>query len=292
MFRLTALAALVLGVTPAAAQAQVDARMLRYPDVSGTHITFVYAGDIWVVAREGGTASRLSSPPGEEQYPALLPGRNADRVQRELRWQPGRVRRPRDGRDPAPGDLPSWRRSRAGLDARRQTAAVRVGPREWGRPVQPAVSDGRGRRATGEAPGALRRDWRPVARRAPPGLHHQGRQHAHVEAVPGRSRAGHLGDGPAHAGRAQRDRAPRERRVPDVARGDALLPVRARARAAQQHLEARSRGRHAAAGDAVHRRRRLVAGHWATGHRVSGRVGGSTCWRSPRTSIARCRSRS
>ncbi|MDH4351156.1 MAG: peptidase S41, partial [Gemmatimonadota bacterium] len=73
MFRLTALAALVLGVTPAVAQAQVDARMLRYPDVSGTHISFVYAGDIWVVAREGGTASRLSSPPGEEQYPRFSP---------------------------------------------------------------------------------------------------------------------------------------------------------------------------------------------------------------------------
>jgi tricorn protease len=52
---------------------QVDARMLRYPDVSTTHISFVYAGDIWVVAREGGVAHRLSSPPGEEMFPRFSP---------------------------------------------------------------------------------------------------------------------------------------------------------------------------------------------------------------------------
>ena len=39
-----------------------DARMLRYPDVSATHIAFVYADDIWLVPREGGTASPLASP--------------------------------------------------------------------------------------------------------------------------------------------------------------------------------------------------------------------------------------
>ena len=37
--------------------AQVDARLLRYPDVSATHIAFVYAGDIWVVPKEGGVAT-------------------------------------------------------------------------------------------------------------------------------------------------------------------------------------------------------------------------------------------
>ncbi len=54
-------------------QAQVDARMLRYPDVSRSHITFVYAGDIWVVARDGGTAHRLSSPEGQEMFPRFSP---------------------------------------------------------------------------------------------------------------------------------------------------------------------------------------------------------------------------
>jgi tricorn protease len=54
-------------------QAQVDARMLRYPDVSETRITFVYAGDIWVVGKEGGLAQRLSSPLGEESRPRFSP---------------------------------------------------------------------------------------------------------------------------------------------------------------------------------------------------------------------------
>lgn len=55
------------------AHAQVDARMLRYPDVSDTHVTFVYAGDVWLVAKEGGLASRLSSPLGEESFPRFSP---------------------------------------------------------------------------------------------------------------------------------------------------------------------------------------------------------------------------
>lgn len=54
-------------------QAQVDARMLRYPDVSETHIAFVYAGDIWVVPKEGGLAQRLSSPVGQETFPRFSP---------------------------------------------------------------------------------------------------------------------------------------------------------------------------------------------------------------------------
>ena len=63
----------LLGLTAGAVQAQVDARMLRHPDVSETHITFVYAGDIWVAAKSGGTAQRLSSPPGEESFPRFSP---------------------------------------------------------------------------------------------------------------------------------------------------------------------------------------------------------------------------
>ncbi len=54
-------------------QAQISARMLRYPDVSDTQVAFVYAGDIWLVAREGGIAHRLSSPAGEESFPRFSP---------------------------------------------------------------------------------------------------------------------------------------------------------------------------------------------------------------------------
>jgi tricorn protease len=51
----------------------LDARMMRYPDVSATHIAFVYAGDIWVAPKTGGVANRLSSPRGEESFPRFSP---------------------------------------------------------------------------------------------------------------------------------------------------------------------------------------------------------------------------
>lgn len=54
-------------------QAQVDASLFRFPDVSQNQITFVYGGDIWVVSKNGGFASRLSSPPGEEIFPKFSP---------------------------------------------------------------------------------------------------------------------------------------------------------------------------------------------------------------------------
>ncbi len=53
--------------------AQIDARMLQYPDVSRTHIAFSYAGDLWTVPKEGGTATKLSSPKGQEIFPKFSP---------------------------------------------------------------------------------------------------------------------------------------------------------------------------------------------------------------------------
>jgi len=61
----------------AVASAQIDARLLRYPDVSATQIAFVYAGDIWVVGKGGGVAQRLSTPPGEEVFPRFSPDGSA-----------------------------------------------------------------------------------------------------------------------------------------------------------------------------------------------------------------------
>ena len=46
--------------TNAAVACGIAARMLRYPDVSATRIAFVYAGDIWVAPKSGGSAERLS----------------------------------------------------------------------------------------------------------------------------------------------------------------------------------------------------------------------------------------
>lgn len=53
--------------------AQVDASLFRYADVSESKIAFVYAGDIWLVNKDGGQASRLSSPDGEEVKPKFSP---------------------------------------------------------------------------------------------------------------------------------------------------------------------------------------------------------------------------
>ena len=51
----------------------INARMMRYPDVSATQIAFEYAGDIWVAPKTGGLAQRLSSPKGEEIFPRFSP---------------------------------------------------------------------------------------------------------------------------------------------------------------------------------------------------------------------------
>ena len=63
----------ILLLAAGAADAQIDARLLRQPDVSATEIAFIYGGDIWVVAKEGGVAHRLSTPKGEESFPRFSP---------------------------------------------------------------------------------------------------------------------------------------------------------------------------------------------------------------------------
>jgi tricorn protease len=62
-------------VVPTAARADVEphAGMLRYPDVGRTHIVFIYAGDIWLVPRAGGPATRLAAAPGQELFPKFSP---------------------------------------------------------------------------------------------------------------------------------------------------------------------------------------------------------------------------
>lgn len=68
-----ALCALMLSTPAAAANEQVDALMLRFPDVSSTHIVFTYANDIWLAERGGGTAIPLASPSGREVFPRFSP---------------------------------------------------------------------------------------------------------------------------------------------------------------------------------------------------------------------------
>ncbi len=58
---------------PPALPGAVNARMLRFPDVSSNQIACLYAGDIWVAPKTGGMATRLSSPRGEETFPKFSP---------------------------------------------------------------------------------------------------------------------------------------------------------------------------------------------------------------------------
>jgi len=56
-----------------AATAQLNARLMQMPAVSRDLIAFTYGGDIWIVPRAGGNATRLSSPRGSEMFPRFSP---------------------------------------------------------------------------------------------------------------------------------------------------------------------------------------------------------------------------
>jgi tricorn protease len=58
---------------PFMASAHEDARMMRFPDINGDKIAFVYAGDIWTVPSAGGDARRLTSHKGLELFPKVSP---------------------------------------------------------------------------------------------------------------------------------------------------------------------------------------------------------------------------
>lgn len=53
--------------------AQIDASLMKFPDVSQTHIVFTYANDLWLVPKTGGQAIKLSSPAGVESFPKFSP---------------------------------------------------------------------------------------------------------------------------------------------------------------------------------------------------------------------------
>jgi len=53
--------------------AQINAKMFQYPDVSQTQITFTYAGDVWIVSKNGGTANKLTSAKGTELLARFSP---------------------------------------------------------------------------------------------------------------------------------------------------------------------------------------------------------------------------
>ncbi|MEW6051038.1 MAG: PDZ domain-containing protein [Candidatus Zixiibacteriota bacterium] len=50
-----------------------EARLLRFPTVNGNQVAFSYGGDIYVAARTGGQATRLTSHEGLEMFPRFSP---------------------------------------------------------------------------------------------------------------------------------------------------------------------------------------------------------------------------
>ncbi len=50
-----------------------ETRLLRFPDIHRDRVVFVYAGDLYVASTNGGTAVRLTSHDGLEQFPKFSP---------------------------------------------------------------------------------------------------------------------------------------------------------------------------------------------------------------------------
>lgn len=50
-----------------------DSRLMRFPDINGNLVAFVYAGDIWTVNSSGGDARRMTSHEGMELFPKISP---------------------------------------------------------------------------------------------------------------------------------------------------------------------------------------------------------------------------
>src|SRR5438309_12040983 len=73
MPKLAALAAFSLSFVHVAPAASTDDLLLQKPTLSRTQIAFVYAGDLWIVPREGGDARRLTTGPGIETNPFFSP---------------------------------------------------------------------------------------------------------------------------------------------------------------------------------------------------------------------------
>ena len=48
-------------------------RLLRFPAINDRQIVFVYAGELYTVPRDGGTARRLTSGPGYSSFPRFSP---------------------------------------------------------------------------------------------------------------------------------------------------------------------------------------------------------------------------
>lgn len=67
------LSLVVCFLATAGLKAADEARLLRFPATNGTDIVFSYAGDLYKVSANGGTAQRLTSHVGYEMFPRFSP---------------------------------------------------------------------------------------------------------------------------------------------------------------------------------------------------------------------------
>src|SRR5215831_13072128 len=71
--RIQLILTLLLCLSTGSIAAAQGTRLLRHPTVSRTSVAFEYAGDLWVVARSGGQARRLTATQGVETEPYFSP---------------------------------------------------------------------------------------------------------------------------------------------------------------------------------------------------------------------------
>jgi tricorn protease len=71
--RLLGIMVLAIVMSGAALAAAERPLLAQHPSLSRTNIVFAYAGDLWLVPRAGGAATRLTTDVGEETLPAFSP---------------------------------------------------------------------------------------------------------------------------------------------------------------------------------------------------------------------------
>jgi len=73
IMRVASLSCAAVALAAITAPAQAETRLLRHPSASADHVVFAYANDIWIAARDGGDARRLTTFEGDEAWPHLSP---------------------------------------------------------------------------------------------------------------------------------------------------------------------------------------------------------------------------
>jgi tricorn protease len=144
---LVALLALVMPAalrpTPVAANGEAT-RMLRTPAVSGSHIAFAYANNVWVVERAGGMARRVTSFQGQSSNPKFSPDGRSIAFSAEYAGNTDVYVVPLEGGEPKrltwhPGADTvqgwTWDGTRVMFASGRATWAPNAAPRFWTVPV-------------------------------------------------------------------------------------------------------------------------------------------------------------